>query len=118
MQNHEKKMWDALWVLVGLPLHYFYRTGPTVFGGWQSMNNADICAKLTKVPSEFWKENVEECISVIEKHFSGYYAVVKIGLYLYVLYKIISLCWFRYTVIRPLQTTLERFLESHQKRLA
>ena len=51
----QKKMWDALWVVIGLPLQYFYRTGPTVLGGWQGMNNADICAKLTKVPSEFGK---------------------------------------------------------------
>ena len=106
-------MWDALWVVIGLPLQYFYRTGPTVLGGWQGMNNADICAKLTKVPSEFWKENAGECESVVEKHFSGYYAVIKVGLYMYTLYKIISLCWFRYTVVRPLQDTLERFLQRH-----
>ncbi len=104
-------MWDLLWGVVGLPLKYFYKTGPTWAGGWQSKENADICAEITKVPSQFWELNNQQCTDAIDKHFLSIYALVKIIIYGLLLYKVFSVYFFRYTVVFPLERALGKLLE-------
>jgi hypothetical protein len=50
---------------------YFY--GPAKFGFWQGITAPEMCAQLTKVRTDLWKSNLEECETLISRDFHAFY---------------------------------------------
>lgn len=69
---------SILFFIIELPLLTLYLHGPRLGGyGWyQGMAYSAICAEITNVPEEHWKENSATCIALIGRRFEGFLVAV------------------------------------------
>lgn len=73
------------------PIYRLYRHGPSLhgYGFWRGAPSHEICAALTNVESDFWKNHSNECESLIAKEVQAYVVLIEtvtyFGLLLYVL---------------------------------
>ena len=82
------------------------------------MPNEDICSQITGSAASFWTLHIEECEQIIHKNFDSFAVTTGFVVYGIVLYKIISLVWWRYFVVRPVLRDIRAVLENvESKRL-
>ena len=73
------------------PVYRLYRHGPALhgYGFWRGAPSHEICAALTNVESDFWKNHSNECESLIAKEVQAYVVLIEtityFGLLLYAL---------------------------------
>jgi hypothetical protein len=67
------------------PLAKLFLNGPAWFGigGWEGKQRTDICAELTKLPSDFWAQNMNTCELFIEKRFYSYVTLLETAFVVY-----------------------------------
>lgn len=59
---------NSIFSLIVYPVEYLYIHGPHWLGFWEGIDNSDICAGLTSVPSQTWNKNQESCNNLIYRH--------------------------------------------------
>lgn len=79
--------------IVLTPLARLYLWGPHLngWGFWAGKALHDICAQMTHMPSDFWIHHPDECMQVISKSFYSNIILIETCVYLYLIYKFISL---------------------------
>lgn len=64
-----------------------------VFGGWNGMDEEDICADMTNTPSSMWsssRSRQHECASLIDRRFDSIFSTFCATAYLFVLFIVIQ----------------------------
>ena len=88
-----------------------YRRGPSRLGCWGGIEDADICTQLSSGSSTtFWKRNPYECSNMIDKNFDSFSVTTGFFVYGFLLYKIISLLWWRHFVVTPVLHDIRKAL--------
>ena len=95
-------------LFVGGPLRRLYHDGPTILGFWGGVDNSHICTTLSKAPIALWIANPEECLKLIERHFTGIYTLVNFIIYLIVFYNCMANLMFYYTISRPMGASINQ----------
>ena len=94
-------------VFIRAPLIALYWHGPPLggYGFWHGTPAADVCAALTRMPASFWESSLDavtECAILRERHFTSFYVVVSVSVYVCVAYQLLQFALFRMCVLRPL----------------
>jgi hypothetical protein len=67
MEQLVRMFQSVLTAVVDTPLKRLYRDGPSILGGWEGMELAQICARITYHGDEaFWRRNLDECFRIFE----------------------------------------------------
>lgn len=93
---------EVSYTVFKLPFFKFYIKGPKITGCWENKRNEDICSILTGTPAEFWKFNVYQCEEIIENKFESYYILFSTIMYVFLIYRVIAIIWWRYFVYIPI----------------
>lgn len=68
-----RAVWGAvnyiLLLLLTYPGYLLYRHG---MGFWRGRHDADVCARMTSVPAEFWTGHPDTCAELIHKDFEAH----------------------------------------------
>jgi len=77
--------------LVVHPLYRLYRNGPSLHGlaFWSGIDDATLCAHLTRYDANFWSAHADECARVIERDFAAHMVAVETVLYFVVLAQVV-----------------------------
>jgi hypothetical protein len=51
---------------------FIYYNGPATLGMWQGIGEPEMCAKLTRVPSDVWQKQSEACSSLLDRDFVAF----------------------------------------------
>lgn len=71
-------------LLVYSPLYRLYRLGPSTIGFWHGIDDADVCARITRSETLLWTNN-SQCMVVIEKDFNAWCVLAETLAHVYVL---------------------------------
>nr|QYA18853.1 hypothetical protein KOM_12_585 [Clandestinovirus] len=65
---------DMLKMVITSPLRFVYLHGPSIngFGFWNGVPSSQICAQLTKVESDHWKQHSVPCDTLIERQIDAF----------------------------------------------
>ena len=82
------------YIIIERPLRIMYMNAPSfgnVFGGWNGMNEDDICARMTNTSSSMWAGRARnlECFDIIQKRFDSLYSTFCIVIYFIILFSAI-----------------------------
>lgn len=113
MQYVREGIHDLTNFFIGRPLRHLYLSGPSALGFWQGQDAPSICSQLTGATADFWLRNPAECGRLIDSKWEAFRAVALTATWAYCLYKVASVCWWRYAVVQPLL----RELRSHRRGL-
>ena len=71
-------------VLLRVPLFALYVMAPSYmdWGGWSNAPEAEICARVTGAPAEFWAINAHDCRALIRHRFEAYFQSMELIVYL------------------------------------
>jgi len=71
------------------PMTRLYRHGPSFHGVgfWRGAASADICASLTQLDAQFWREHAARCEQLIRDDVLSYIVFIETMLYFYLLYQ-------------------------------
>jgi hypothetical protein len=79
----------ALFYLFQVPLFYLYLKGPDLningnasIGFWSGRDSHDICAEVTRVAAEHWRQNSDVCDELIQRRFMTYYVFLEMVVYI------------------------------------
>ena len=100
------------------PLRNFYFNGPYLngWGGWEGMPKEDICAQITKVSSNLWKNlAIENCNLLLENKFQSFSVALYTFTYAWLLIKIFNYVWFRFLIFGPIMKEIKWFEENRKK---
>jgi len=84
--------------IVVQPVTRLYRNGPSLHGVgfWRGADSSDICAALTQVDAQFWREHQSRCEQLIRDDILSYIVLAETLFYFYLLYQTLrfaaSLC--------------------------
>ena len=94
------------------PLRTLYFYGPRFWGwgGWEGIATEDICAQLTLVSAQVWKDQPLNCAALIERKFHTLLVTVGGLAYFLLIYKILTYIYFRYFILGPLLSEIKRIL--------
>jgi hypothetical protein len=59
-----------------------------------------------------WLKNSAECLEIVEKRFESFMVIVNFTLYLFAIYKLIEVIWFRFFVMAPLAREVAMYIET------
>lgn len=98
-------------LIITNPMKNLYLNGPKSLFCWGGAELSDICAKITGSSSDFWNKNIPECITIIEKQFNSYYIMLTTILYVILIYKVVTILWWRFFIMRPMMNQMNTILE-------
>lgn len=98
-------------LIITNPMKNLYLNGPKSLFCWGGDELYDICARITGSSSEFWNKNMPECITIIEKQFKSYYIMLTTILYVILVYKVVTIIWWRLFIMRPMMNHVDTILE-------
>jgi hypothetical protein len=106
-------MWLVIDALIKTPLRLFYMFGPASFGMWEGKEEEDICARVSGVESSFWKIHRYQCEHLIDTKFNSFFITIQIGMYFFLLYKLVSFCVWKHTMHQTMKTLISTLHERH-----
>lgn len=101
-------------VLFVNPIRNLYFRGPWVngWGFWSGKTIDEICTYINPSTNQLhWLKNNMECLEIVEKRFDSFMVIVNFTLYLFAIYKIIEVIWFRFFVMGPLAREVAMHIE-------
>lgn len=69
-------------IVITSPLRFIYLHGPSLagFGFWNGVPYSQICAQITKVDNEHWKDHSFACQSLIDRQVDAFVVSVLLGM--------------------------------------
>ena len=96
------------------PLRALYFDGPDLYGHgfWGGRNPEDICAQLSSVPADTWKNRMsDECQSMLERKFRSFLICARFAVMICAIIKIWNFITLYYTMIRPMNLNRRQQLD-------
>ena len=80
---------DMTKIVVTSPLKFVYLSGPSLagFGFWNGVPYSQICAQLTRVETDHWKENAVACQSLVDRQVDAFVVSLLLGVVLAIVIK-------------------------------
>ncbi len=98
--------------LVLLPVRVLYLYGPgLVF--WEGAEVYDICAAISKTPSDVWLKLPDECDNLIDRKVNALAICVYAVLLGVMLHYALYACWFRRMIMRPFIDAMQPPTHAH-----
>ena len=100
-------------LLIDMPLHDLYFNGPLLYGYgfWGGTAKEEICTTLSPgTTAFFWRNNSDQCDSVLDMRFNAFKVAVKFGVYLLCVYRLIHWACFQLFVMRPMLKRVDGIL--------
>ena len=97
------------------PLRRLYLGGPRSLGFWGGMALADICARMSGVPAEFWRargEQGEQCDALVRRELAAFVVGVEAVVCTLGAIALCRVAWHRAVVEPTMHRTARRFAES------
>ena len=101
-------IWDDL-------LNYIYHHGPTWLALAEGKTNYEICASATNVAESFWSSHEthrEQCEALVSRKFEAFQITIGILFFVVFMYKCVSICLFRFVIVRSIARELARELRA------
>jgi hypothetical protein len=98
-------------LLIITPMKNLYLNGPKSAFCWGGDELPDICGRISGTSSEFWNKNMPECVAMIDKQFNSLYIMLMTIIYVIVVYKVVTMLWWRFFVMRPMMNHMNTILE-------
>ena len=83
------------------PLRTLYFSGPALFGFYNGLADEDICASMTKVPSDHWAQNTDQCDLLLDRNFYSFQVLIQSVVYFGLLAYLVFILILRYCIVRP-----------------
>ena len=102
------------------PLRALYFQGPSMhgYGFWTGMDAHDICAHVSPGASAlFWVQHADECQLMLDKQFTAFLTACEFGLLVVLAYRFVSMLLFRWLVLEPALSRLEKANPTTTKRI-